>query len=322
MNTDDVKFERVVESRGGRFLLRVETSGESADYRKYEDLRNAVWDFPEDHMAGTRNMMCENFLHEGASLFLGAFAPSAAGRYEFDAAHLAGFSYGFVGIRDKTRGFADPENLWFYAQYTGVRPDFMKFGLGVRLKEFQRDVLLGVFGIGTVVCTYDPLTGVNAYRNVRRFGMDVVEYRTALYGEYGGRLNRRDVPTDRFFMSWDLRREPRVCLDPAALQGAPRALAVRAISVEGATGELVLEVPGEPALDTAAPVVLVPIPDDFYLMLRETDVADDAVRRLPLDWRLKTRRVFTTLLGRGYRVADFFRAPAGVPRNFYVLRRD
>lgn len=322
MIPDSSKFERIVDGRGGRFLLRVETSSDAADYRKYEELRNIVWAFPEDHMAGTRNMMCENFLHEGASLFLGAFAPSASGRFETDGAHLAGFAYGFVGIRDKARGFADPANLWFYAQYAGVRPDYLKCGLGILLKEFQRDVLLDVFGIGTVVCTYDPLTGVNAYRNVRRFGMDVLEYRTATYGEYGGRLNRRDVPSDRFFMSWELRREPRPPLDPAVLLGAPRALAVRAARVEGVSGEILLETPGEPALDSAAPVVLVPIPDDFYVLLRETDVADDAVRRLPLDWRLKTRRIFTTLFGRGYRVVDFFRAPAGTPRNFYVLRRD
>ena len=59
---------------GGRtFRLRVETSPDAADYAKYDRLRDEVWGFPEDHMAGTRNLMCENFLHDGSALFLAAY---------------------------------------------------------------------------------------------------------------------------------------------------------------------------------------------------------------------------------------------------------
>jgi predicted GNAT superfamily acetyltransferase len=195
--------------RGRRFRLKVEDSALPADYLKFERLRNAVWACPEDTLAGCRNMTCENFLHEGSSLFLASYGEDAAGGLAEDDAHLVGFSYGFVGLKDKAEGYRSPENLWFYSQYTAVLPDYWGYGLGIMLKEFQRDVLMETLGIFTVVCTFDPLTAVNAHRNVHRFGMDVFEYRPAAYPEFGGLLNRMDVPADRFFMNWDLRRAVR-----------------------------------------------------------------------------------------------------------------
>lgn len=312
-------LERTVVSKGRRFLLRVETSHEAADYQKYEDIRNEIWGFPDDHLAGTRNMMCENFLAEGGSLFIGAFAEAGDGRFALDGEGLAGFCYGFAGIADKTVGFRDPRNLRFYSQFAGVRPAFRAYGLGILMKEFQRELVLGRFGIGSIICTYDPLTGVNAFRNVHYFGMEVLEYRVATYGEYGGLLNRSDVASDRFLMSWDLRREARPAA-PRAAAGVP-VLQVDSRRVRGRTSELELEVVREAEPVTEDGVLAVRIPLDFYRMLRETDVADPDVRRIPVDWRLQTRRAFRALFGRGYRVVDFVKAGGTSPANSYLLVR-
>ena len=315
-------LERTVVARDKRFLLRVETSHESADYRKYEELRNAIWDFPGDHLAATRNMMCENVFHEGASLFIGAFEERPGGGFETDGGGLAGFCYGFVGVRDKEVAFRDPGNLRFYSQYAGVRPDRQGYGLGILLKEYQRDLVLGLLGVGAIICTYDPLVGVNAFRNVRHFGMDVLEYRTATYGEYGGRLNRTDVPTDRFLMFWDLRREGgRGAFDLESALAAPRPIRTGLRRVGGKTGEVELEIVEGTDPSVQGDLVLVPIPLDFYKMLRETDVADPAVRRIPVDWRLAAREVFLALFARGYEVIDFRKAEAPVHANSYVLAR-
>lgn len=314
-------LERVVTGQGRKFLLRVESSHEAADYQKYEDIRNAIWGFPDDHLSGTRNMMCENFFAEGSSLFIGAFTEAEGGGFRADGAHLAGFCYGFVGVVDKESGFRDPANLRFYSQFAGVRPEYQSFGLGVRIKEFQRDVILRRLGIGTVICTYDPLTGVNAHRNVHHFGMDVLEYRVATYGEYGGLLNRSDVPSDRFLTSWDLLRKARNGSRSAGRPGpaAPRVFSVEARRVQGATGPLDLEVVRASEIPPQVPAVLVQIPLDFYRMLRETDVADPGVRRIPVDWRAHTRRAFTALLDRGYKVTDFLKAWGTPPANYYLL---
>jgi len=313
-------LERAVVSKGRRFLLRVETSHEAADYEKYEDLRDEIWGFPDDHLAGTRNMMCENFLAEGSSLFIGAFAEAAGGGFPNDAAHLAGFSYGFVGVRDKAVGFRDPANLRFYSQFTGVRRDFRSSGLGILIKEFQREIVLGRFGLGTVICTYDPLTGVNAHRNVHHFGMEVLEYRIATYGEYGGLLNRADIASDRFLMSWDLRKPlTRASAPPVGACGS--VLRVEDRRVAGRTAAVSVEVVSGSDLGLEDDGLLVPVPRDFYRMLEETDVDDPAVRRIPVDWRLHTRRAFLDLFERGYRVTDFLKSAGSPPRGSYLLVR-
>jgi predicted GNAT superfamily acetyltransferase len=307
-------LEKTVTVRDRRFVLRIETSHEPADYRKYDALREEVWGFADDHMAGERNLMCENFFHEGGSLFIGAF--------EDGTGDLVGFCYGFAGVRDKDVGYRDVRNLRFYAQYAGVRKAYQSYGLGVLLKEFQREAVRGLMGIPAISCTYDPLSGVNAHRNIRHFGMEVLEYRVATYGEYGGLLNRTDVPTDRFLMTWDLDGPAaRPAYDLAAALAAPLPLRAGVRRVDGRSGPVELEVVEDTDLGAEGDVLLVRIPLDFYRMLQETDVADDEVRSIPVHWRMATRQVFQALFGRGYRVVDFRKAGPGAPANSYVLVR-
>ncbi len=315
--------EKIINLKGKNFLLRVETSSEAADYEKYETMRNEIWGFPEDYLPGPRNLMCENFLHDGSALFLAAYAEAPGGRLDADPARFVGFSYGFVGLKDKERGFHDPANLQFYSQYTGVKESVRKFGLGVALKEFQREKVLGLLGIATITCTYDPLTGVNAWRNVHHFRMDVLEYRVSTYGEYGGLLNRLDVPSDRFFMSWDLRRKPREREAFRDDEIIPERLIIDAeeADLETRSGRRTLELVHPANLELGGGTLLVRIPRDFYFLLRETDVELPEVRQIPVDWRLETRQAFQTYFGRGYRVVDFFDTREELKRNFYVLQK-
>jgi len=152
--------------------------------------------------------------------------------------------------------------------------------------------------------------------------MDVLEYRVATYGEYGGHLNRLDVPTDRFLMSWDLGRTgPRPDYDLEAALAAPRPLRAGPRRVAGRSGEIELEAVEGTDLGAEGEVLLVRIPLDFYRMLQETDVAEDSVRTIPVHWRMATRQVFQALFGRGYRIIDFRKAEPGLPGNHYVLSR-
>jgi predicted GNAT superfamily acetyltransferase len=308
---------------GAKFLLRVETSARAEDYARYEEIKNAIWGFPDDRLAGIRNLLCENYFHDGTSLFIAAYAAGPDGELEENAGRIVGFSYGFVGLRDKSVGFRSPDNLWFYSQYTGIRPNAEGLGLGVAIKELQRDVLRNAYGINTVVCTYDPLTAVNAHRNILRLGMTVLEYQTAVYGEFGGRLNRRDVPSDRFFASWDLREgasyAERAGAGPA--DDGTSVLFVGRRTVAGRSGPIELETAETLDLEAAADAARLRIPIDFYALLRQTDVDDPAVRRIPLDWRLRTREAFQTLIGRGFRVTGFFDTLPGEAGPGYVLRR-
>jgi predicted GNAT superfamily acetyltransferase len=146
----------------------------------------------------------------------------------------------------------------------------------------------------------------------------------ATYGEYGGLLNRLDVPTDRFLMSWDLERKAergKPAYDLDAALAAPQPIRAGVRWVMGKSSELELEVVERTDGNVEGEVLLVRVPLDFYRMLQETDVSDAAVRRIPSDWRLATREVFQTLFARGYRVVDFRKAKGGVSGNYYVLSR-
>jgi predicted GNAT superfamily acetyltransferase len=320
-----MKNLEIVYSLGGkRFLFAVEMSMDKNDYQKYEDLREEIWKEPTDRMAGERNMLCQNYFNRGSSLFTGVFIEDEAGQFPRDGSHLVGFSYGFIGVKDQELGFRLPENLLFYSQYLGVKKGFQSLGLGVRIKEFQKRIVMDVYGIDTITCTYDPLVGVNAYRNIHRFGMDVLEYKKSYYQDFGGELNRPDVPSDRLNVSWDLRkkvRKPPYVLDDL-VDTDHLAVSSQLREFPGHSGSVEMEVVKEVRLDLDQRFVLVEIPLDFYRMIKETDVADKNIRRIPLQWRMKTREVFQELLRRNFKIVDFrIYEDKGRKRNFYVLKK-
>lgn len=309
--------------KGKRYLFAVEMSYDKDDYQKYEDLRQEIWKEPTDQMAGVRNMLCENYFDRGSSLFTGVFVEDENKGFPRDRDHLVGFSYGIVGVRDKELGFRTPSNLVFYSQYLGVKKEFQDLGLGVFMKEFQRRVVLEILGVDTITCTFDPLVGVNARRNIHRFGMEILEYKAAYYQDFGGVLNRIDIPCDRFLVSWDLNKEiDRSPYDLDDLvKGDCLVIHSDVSRVQGRDGPLRLEVVKDTRADWDRKFALVEIPFDFYRMLKQTDVTDENVRNIPMDWRLATREVFQKLLARGYKVIDFrIFQDNGRKRDFYILR--
>ncbi len=309
---------------GKRYLFAVETSRDKDDYRKYEELRQEIWKEPTDHMGGERNLLCENYFDRGSSLFTGVFVEDKKGVFRKDSRHLVGFSYGFVGVRDKELGFRSVSNFVFYSQYLGVKKNFQDLGLGARIKEFQKRIVLGVFGVKTIVCTFDPLVGVNASRNIHRFGMDIIGYKESFYKDFGGELNRVDIPTDRLYASWDLSGDiarQKYSLDDLVDSG-PSVILSEISEHPGRSGPVLLEIVKGVRFDWDREFALIEIPYDFYTMLQETDVPEKSVRKIPLEWRMATREAFQELFERQYKVIDFRTYREGDrKRNFYILKR-
>ena len=316
------ELQAIRKIKGKKFFLQVETSHEAADYMKYEELRNEIWKDPLDSFACTRNMAAENFFNEGSSLFIAAYVEDESGGFTKGKEHLVGFSYGFVGVKNKKIGFMDLRNIEFYSQYTGVKDEYQSFGLGVLIKEYQKKVLVEVFGVFSVTCTYDPLTGINAYRNIHHFRMDVVDYLEDCYADFTGKLNRLDVPVDRFFVSWDLKKQPQEpqCDIDELLDSGKCVIQTEVREVAGKNGPIQLDVIIGIDLSLDNKLLLVEIPFDFYSMLQETDVPDSRIREIPVVWRFKTREVFQDLFRRGYSIFDFrYFRKEGRKRDFYVL---
>ena len=310
--------------KGKRYLFFVETSQDMDDYQKYEDLRQEIWKDPDDQMASVRNMRSENYFDEGSTILTGVFVEDEKGGFPKERDHFVGFSYGFVGVRDKELGFRSLANFIFYSKYLAVKKGYQDLGLGVLIKVFQKEVVLKVCGVDTITCTFDPLTGVNAYRNIHRFGMDIVEYRAAYYKDFGGELNRIDVPSDRLFVSWNLMGDIRQ--PPYDLQSLVNSdhLVIRSETseVQGRSGLVRLEIVVDIRTDWDQEYALIEIPFDFYRMIKETDVPDEGVCKIPLDWRLATREAFQKLFEHKYKVIDFrIYQDKDRKRDFYVLKK-
>jgi predicted GNAT superfamily acetyltransferase len=317
-------WEKIKNIKGKDFLFAVEDSFKETDYLKYEELRNQIWGEPLDNLASVRNMKSENYFVNGSCLFIGVFVRSTSGEFVRDKNHLVGFSYGYTGVKDVKLGFKSLNNLSFYSQFTGVISEYHKYGLGILIKEFQKELVRDLFGIKVITCTYDPLTGINAYRNIHYFKMELIQYRESCYGDFEGNLNRADIPSDRFFIAWNLDKPPaRLQYDiQDLLVSGQIALEAEAVDIQGSSHPVVLEKVKKIDLDLREDILLVEIPVDFYLMLRETNVQDETIRKIPYDWRIRSREVFLALLDKGYKLRDFRVVEyADRKRDFYVFSR-
>jgi predicted GNAT superfamily acetyltransferase len=210
-----------------------------------------------------------------------------------EAGEMKGFVYSIPAIKDG--------RLTQWSHMMGVTPDARGSGLGRQLKLSQRDAALAM-GIDLVEWSYDPLQAVNAHLNFSKLGVVVEQYLENLYGESSSPLHA-GTPTDRFIAEWRL-REPHVERRISA-GGQPiardRSVADAPIVNPSRPHER-WPFPGRADLEIDARRVLVEIPVGFGKMM-ESEPA------LALDWRLATREVFKTYLGRGYRAVDFFLSP-------------
>jgi predicted GNAT superfamily acetyltransferase len=317
------KLEKILKIKDKHFLLKVETSDRSQDYKKYDQLRNEIWGAPHDNLAGARNLMCNNFFNEGSGMFIGVYIEKG-GRFKEDENHLIGFAYGYVGVKDKEVAYRSIDNLLFYSRYLGVKQAFQGYGLSLAIKRFQQNAVKNFLNIITITCMYDPLCGVNAYQNIHILGMDVLEYREGYLGEFGGFLYRKDVPYDRLYVSWDLekkRQSPDVDID-SLLNSTHVVTETRRSMIEGKSGLEKIEILQGVNLELDQEFLLVEIPADFYRMLSESDVREKEIRDIPLSWRITIREVIKNLFQKNYRIIDFQQTVKdGHKRNFYILRK-
>lgn len=211
----------------------------------------------------------------------------------FDArGRLLGFVFGISGIEDG--------KLVHWSDMLAVREEARQLGLGRRLKEFQRDSLRAL-GVEKIYWTFDPLVARNAYFNIVRLGVDVVEYVRDMYGETGSGLHR-GVGTDRFIVVWKIADQDGGGGTSRAGFASFRSAPVLADDREDAARELSV-----PSSDR----VRIAIPADIEA-IQGTSLAEAG------SWRARTRRAFLSCLERGYRVVGF-QLDAPARRGYYLL---
>ncbi|MFQ5536634.1 MAG: hypothetical protein ACE5GJ_04205 [Gemmatimonadota bacterium] len=305
---------------------------EIRDFRTVEELRECV-DLQEETWGRGFSERVSPAILKVAQILGGV----AAGAY--DASNdLVGFVFGMTGVRDG--------RVVHWSDMLAVRRGLRDAGLGRRLKEYQRAVLLER-GIDTMYWTFDPLQSRNAHLNLSHLGIVVREYEEDMYGDTDSPLHA-GIGTDRFIALW-LMDSPRVERrlaglegPPASIEGIPRALEA-VLDGEGWGGEAGLDDagagsggasaaaggldagtggaspgtgrphprPGAPRTELDAPRLAVAIPAHIEGIMR-----DDM--DLARAWRRATRSVFTRYLPAGYEVRELVRGPRV---SHYILER-
>jgi predicted GNAT superfamily acetyltransferase len=224
----------------------------------------------------------------------------AAGAFD-DENQLAGFVYGLTGFRN-----GEPVH---WSHMLAVEPKFEGLGIGRRLKEMQREVLLQR-GIGLVSWSFDPLVARNAHLNCNRLGAVIVDYVTNMYGTDTGSLLHSGLGTDRFVVDWNLDdRNVRVTLSGTKGSLDSSISASPIVNTEETAGSIEPVETDPPDVD----LVRVEIPSDIEVIKAES-------MEIGKRWRASTRHACLWYLERGYEIDGFY-SDAKTKRCFYYLVR-
>lgn len=262
------------------------------DCQQVVELEKRVWGYSDGDDVVPSAILLISVKRGG--ILLGAFDPD-------DPARMIGFVYSLAALKD-----GQPTQ---WSHMLGVVPDVRDGGLGAELKRRQREAAMAM-GITLIEWTFDPMQALNAHLNFAKLGAIAEEYAENVYGDSSSPLHR-GTPTDRLIALWQL-DAPHVVrrLDATALRmRAPGTFDARPVLSVG-------EGRRPSAVNVACDErrVSVEIPTGFSEMqLQEPALA--------LEWRMATRRAFTTFFARGYRALDFF-LDREKGRGRYLLARD
>lgn len=190
--------------------------------------------------------------------------------------------------------FAPPSELSLHSHIAGVDPRFAGSGVGALLKNHQRTWCLDN-GLTAMTWTFDPAIARNAYFNIAKLGVRVVDYLQDFYGPLHDGRNQGS-PTDRLFVRWELESTRR---DPAVLPPVAVALGL------GPT-----RAPVPAPVDPVAQTVLLEVPTDIERMRQEAP-------ELAADWRLAIRHALAPYVASpDWSVVGFLKTGS------YVVRRN
>jgi predicted GNAT superfamily acetyltransferase len=266
------------------------------DCRRVAALEKTVWGYSDGEDVVPPPLLIVSIKRGG--ILLGAFD---------NAGEMKGFVYSFAAIK--------AGRLTQWSHMLGVVPEARAAGLALRLKLAQRDEARRM-GIDLIEWTYDPLQALNAHLNFARLGVVVEEYEENIYGASTSPLHQ-GTPTDRFIAQWRLTAphvERRLTAATSPLMRDSSVMSAVLVNPSNQAGEWLA--PGEPVLDEGNALRLfVEIPADFgEMQARFPDLA--------LAWRMATRRIFRTYLGRGFRVVDFFFARDAGRGQYLLAKKD
>lgn len=223
---------------------------------------------------------------------------------------LIGFQYSFAGFNGK--------ESYLCSYLLGVHPDHRVGGIGEKLKLAQREEAIKK-GYDLIEWTYDPLETVNANLNIRKLGGTCSTYKENYYGDMEDGLNA-GIPSDRFLVQWRIQDDHVIqrLSDPGRRpQRMDEQLSV--IKVDVREDGVPVPVGVDYHERDSSEALWVPVPGEFQ-KVKEID------SDMALEWRLKTRDVFSRYFQSGWQVVDFVRGDTGNKGDvstihYYILQK-
>ncbi len=257
-----------------------------------EDLQLTVWGFSEREVFPARHLLT---VQQNGGLVLGAFT---------DSGKLIGFSYGFLGYSEG--------KYYLYSHMLGIIDDYKYKNIGYNLKLLQRKIIQER-GFTSIKWTFDPLESPNACLNLHKLGAVIKTYYINYYGEFRG-INY-GLPTDRFLVEWELNTHRVV--ERVEKQKIPSVnLSDYPVITETFYNEKGLLELKNVELNSTEKKFLIEIPSNIQ-EIKSLDF------KVAIDWRNKTRDIFTSYLTGKYSITDFctFIHDKKVRKSFYLLER-
>jgi predicted GNAT superfamily acetyltransferase len=223
----------------------------------------------------------------------------------FAGERLIGFQYSFAGF--------DGKKAYLCSHSLGIHPDYRVSGIGEKIKRVQRREAIHK-GYDLITWTYDPLETVNGNLNIKKLGAICKTYIENCYGEMKDQLNA-GVPSDRFQVEWWITSDHVMDILQKKTDHA-RYSERFPTCIHVTTNDQGFAVPVEVdlTLDRCAGKLFVPVPAAFQ-KLKKQDI------HLAVEWRLKTRAVFSHYLKKGWMVREFVKHDGPEPVYDYVLQK-
>jgi predicted GNAT superfamily acetyltransferase len=206
---------------------------------------------------------------------------------------LIGFQYSFPGF--------DGKKVYLCSHSLGIHSDYRKYGIGEKLKLGQKKMAIEK-GYDLITWTYDPLETVNGNLNLHKLGATCSTYLENAYGEMTDGLNA-GIPTDRFLVEWWIKDAD-----------VKERLVVEASNVIQTSTEKGYLHPKEIKLSIKDRFVYVPVPSNFQELKHENFT-------LALEWRNKTREIFTFYLKHGWMAIDLVKDVNNANQYLYLLEK-
>lgn len=274
--------------------LRIRLLRSHAEYRMAEDIEKAAWRFPDREVVPLSELVVAQRIG-GATI--GAFLDGK----------MIGFCFGVPAfVRPMRTSAGRPActggKVYHYSRMLGVLPRYQNSGVGLRLKLFQKRLMLQR-GTDSIKWTYDPLQSRNAYFNLVKLGCTANEYLVNTYGTSRNKYNR-GLETDRFVVRWRLMDRRKVAIDKRELGRIP-VINRTALDKRGFRKTASISSKWERKM-------LVEIPGDINA-LKSADL------KLAQEWRFATRAIFQKAFRDGYAVTGCAFIPEGASRRFFYL---